>query len=140
MSGIIKGKDIVDETINEVKLSAELKGQLLPHAKITGADLSASGATVSRTFDGITATATNNGTFFNLTFTSETEYENVLMTRMIGNTATAQVVTLGATPVSFPDLTTGANARIEFTISIPATNNIYVLQAQANASGDSSVA
>lgn len=137
---VIKGKDIIDSTINESKLSTELQGRLVPHAKVVGVNLSTGGATSSATFDGITATATNNGAFFNLEFTSENEYENVLMVRTVNGSSTNQVVTLGSTAVSFPNLTTGANSRVEFLFSIPATNAIYHLDAIANANSDSSIA
>lgn len=137
---VIKGKDIIDESITINKLSQEVQVELVEHVKVIAADLSTVGATVSRTFDGITATATNNGDFFKLEFTSENEYTNVLMVRTVNASSTNQVVTLGSTPVSFPDLTTGAVSRVEFTISIPDTNVLYHINAIANANSDASVA
>lgn len=73
MSGILKGKDIVDGTITETKLSAEVNEKLLKHAKVTGLDLSADGATGSLSFDGLTIEVTNDsGTFLYITLYSET--------------------------------------------------------------------
>lgn len=140
MSGIVKGKDIIDSTIDEVKLSTDLQGRLVPHAKVVGRDLSTVGAEASATFDGITATATNNGDFFNLVFTSINTYTDVLIVRTINGSSTNQVVTLGTTPVSFPDLTTGSNSRVEFMISIQETDSIYHINAIANANSDPSIA
>lgn len=52
MNGIINGKDVVDGTISEVKLTTEVKTKLLQHAKITDQDLSADGATGELNLDG----------------------------------------------------------------------------------------
>lgn len=73
MAGIVKGKDIVDETIEEVKLSTNVKSKLLQHAKITDQNLSTDGATGELSFDGLTIRVTNDSsTFLYLTLFSET--------------------------------------------------------------------
>lgn len=126
MAGTIKGKDIRDTSIGLDKLAEDVKSVLLPHSHVTGLDLSGNGATGSLTFDSITGTVTTHtqDTFVSMEFTSNKEYTGVELVRTVygsnGNSSQRLTnQTLGESAISFPDLTYGANPKIEIEIIIP---------------------
>lgn len=121
--GIIKGKDIVNNSITEDKLSIDVQAKLLQHAKVQNLDLSTEGATGTLSFDGLTLRATNSlGTFLYLTLYSETPIvADVIRTAFTtaastGSSQRNDGVTIDSTGLQLTPLTQGATIKAQIEI------------------------
>lgn len=129
MAGIIKGKDIVDGSISEGKLSADVQDKLIRHAKVTGIDLSQDGATGSLSFDGLRIQATNDsGTFLYLTlYADEAFTADVIRTAHTssgGSTQRNDGVTIGPDGLQLTPLTQGSTIKAQIEI-ISTDGRVY---------------